>query len=89
MQKKTLTIINKLGLHTRAASKLVELTSKYKSTINLVYNNKKVNGKSIIAVMTLAACYDTQIEIIIDGEDEAELMSYIEKLFRDRFQESE
>lgn len=89
MQKKTILISNKLGLHTRAASKLVALTSKYKSTVEIIYENKKVNGKSIISVMTLAACYDTPIDIITNGEDETELMSLIVQLFEDKFHEYE
>lgn len=89
MQQKKVKIANKLGLHARAAAKLVSLTSKYSSKVELIYNNKSVNGKSIMGLMMLAASEGSILEIIVDGEDELELMSHIESLISNKFNEGE
>ena len=70
MIQQTTTIINKLGLHARAAAKFVTQASLFDSEIFLKRNNQKVNGKSIMGVMMLAAAKDSEIELIIDGVDE-------------------
>lgn len=87
MQKKKLLIINKLGLHTRAAAKLVAITTKYKSNIEIIHKNTKADGKSIIGLMTLCASMDTEIEVITNGDDEIELLQAIEKLVINKFDE--
>lgn len=89
MQKKQITIINKLGLHARAAAKLVQTASLFSSEISVVYNEKKANGKSIMGIMMLAASRGATIEIIISGADEVQAMQSIEELILDRFGESE
>jgi phosphocarrier protein len=89
MLKKTITIINKLGLHARAAAKLVSYASRYASTIRIIRNNQEVNGKSIMGVMMLAAAKGSNIELLIEGEDEVDAMAAIENLINERFGEKE
>jgi len=89
MLKKTVTIVNKLGLHARASAKLVARCSRYASEIVLVRGDKRVHGKSIMGVMTLGASKGAEIELIVDGEDEAEAMADIEALIADKFGEGE
>ena len=89
MVSKDLTIINKLGLHARAAAKLVALASNYQSEILLEKKGKKVNGKSIMGVMMLAASQHSVITITTTGEDESAAMTDIEKLFTNYFDEEE
>jgi len=89
MQKKTITIINKLGLHARAASKLVATASSFESNILIGKDEKLIDGKSIMAVLMLAATKGTIIEIIADGEDENEALQAIYNLINRRFDEEE
>ena len=89
MQKKTLTISNKLGLHARAAARLVALTNKYPCKIELICKDRTVNGKSIMGVMMLAASIGSQIDIVTDGEDEITLLEELEKLIVNKFYENE
>jgi phosphocarrier protein len=89
MQTKSLTIINKLGLHARAAARLVQVASKYDCDISLSLNGRKVNGKSIMGIMMLAASKDTTVEITAAGPDEAAAMSSLESLILSRFGEDE
>lgn len=89
MRRKEIMIINKLGLHARAAAKLVQTASSYSSDISVRHNEKKVSGKSIMGIMMLAASKGSTIEIIASGEDEAEALDAIEALVDDRFGEKE
>lgn len=89
MLQKTTTIINKLGLHARAAAKFVTQASLFESEINLQRNNQNVNGKSIMGVMMLAAAKDSEIELIIDGIDEKQAMQSLLELIENRFGENE
>ena len=89
MQVKTVTIINKLGLHARASAKFVSTASRFGSHIDIKRNNKIVNGKSIMGVMMLAASKGTEIELHIHGEDETEAMQALLNLIADRFGEEE
>ena len=89
MEKRQLTLINKLGLHARASMKLVDLASGFASDIQLHYNNTTVDAKSIMNMMVMGATCGTTIEVIIEGEDEAAAMTAIAQLFNDRFGESE
>lgn len=89
MIKKNIKIVNKLGLHARAAMKLVNLASRYQSKILISYNNREVDAKSIMNVMVLAASCGATIELIVSGEDEQEAMQALEKLINDKFGESE
>lgn len=89
MSHKKVTIINKLGLHARASSKLVQLSSKFASEIHIKHNDKKVNGKSIMGVMMLAASQGTEIELIADGNDQQQAIQALEQLIQDRFGEQQ
>ncbi|HFD92481.1 MAG TPA: HPr family phosphocarrier protein [Gammaproteobacteria bacterium] len=89
MIRKDIPVINRLGLHARAAAKLVTLASEFSSAIQLERDNKRVNGKSIMGVMMLAAGQGVTLRVIVDGPDEQEAMESIENLFRQRFGENE
>ncbi len=89
MVSKDLTIINKLGLHARAAAKLVALSSSYQSEIFLKKEGKKINGKSIMGVMMLAASKGSIVTVMASGDDEAEALTSIENLFNNYFDEEE
>ncbi|MFQ5469121.1 MAG: HPr family phosphocarrier protein [Gammaproteobacteria bacterium] len=84
---KEMQIINRLGLHARAAAKFVTLASEFASDIKVKKNNKQVNGKSIMGMMMLAAAKGSTIEICIDGSDESEAMKNLEDLIDQRFGE--
>lgn len=87
MISKEISIKNKLGLHARAAAKFVTLASNFASDVYVARGNKKVNGKSIMGVMMLAAGKDTTIEITVDGPDEQIAISRLEELVNQRFGE--
>ena len=89
MAKKTLTIINKLGLHARAAARFVQVASGFESEIIVVHGNKEVSGKSIMGVMMLAAGRGSSIQIIANGRDEEIALNKLEELVLDRFGENE
>jgi phosphocarrier protein len=89
MIRRNVVIINKLGLHARAAAKLVSLASRYKSDIKLAKNSVEVNGKSILGVMMLAASLNTTLELIADGPDETDAIEALEDLINRRFDEAE
>jgi phosphocarrier protein len=82
-------IINKLGLHARASAKLTRLASSFKCEVMLSRNNRRVNAKSIMGVMMLAAAKGATIGIETDGEDEADAMHAILNLINDCFGEDE
>ena len=81
-------IINKLGLHARASAKLTQLAARYKSDVWIARNGKRVNAKSIMGVMMLAAAKGTVISIETDGPDEQAAMQAITTLIADCFDES-
>lgn len=89
MISKKITLINKLGLHARAAMKLVNIASRYQSEVILKYGNREVNAKSIMNIMALGASCGAEIELIITGADETEAMAAIVKLINNRFGEAE
>lgn len=88
MIKSTITIINKTGLHARAAAKFVATAAAHKSSIK-VGTEKLVDGKSILSLMMLAASKGTVLNIVIDGEDEQEALRAIETLVENFFDEGE
>ena len=81
-------IINRLGLHARAAAKLVQTASRYGSEVTILNGAKEVNGKSIMGVMMLAVTQGTEIEICTDGSDAEEALQALETLVSERFGES-
>lgn len=89
MQQATLTIINRLGLHARAASKLVNLAKRFQSDIQLTHGSASADAKSIMSVMLLAAPVGSQIGLAVTGTDEIEAFAAIRDLINDRFGEAE
>jgi len=89
MISKQITIINRLGLHARAAAKLVSCASGYQSSIHLQRNGQRVNGKSIMGVMMLAASQGSSLEVEVSGADETEALQALEALVNDRFGEDQ
>ncbi|MEY3909319.1 MAG: Phosphocarrier protein HPr [Pseudomonadota bacterium] len=82
-------IINKLGLHARASAKLTQVANQFKSDIWIEKNNKKVNAKSIMGVMMLAASQGSDITITTEGSDEKDALNSIVALINDYFGEGE
>jgi phosphocarrier protein len=82
-------IVNKLGLHARAAAKFVTCAGAFASRVQVERNGRKVNGKSIMGVMMLAAAQGTSIRLEIDGEDEKDAFTALKQLIADRFGEGE
>ena len=89
MIKSEITIINKLGLHARAAAKLVNTASTFSSQIQMGNGQRMIDAKSIMSVMMLAASKGTTLEIEIDGRDEDLALSAIEEIINDKFGEDE
>lgn len=89
MATQPITIINKLGLHARAAAKFVTLATKFDCDVSLIRNTRTVNGKSIMAVMLLAASKDTELQIQCTGSDEKVAMEALTSLINNRFDEAE
>jgi phosphocarrier protein len=89
MTRRELTIINRLGLHARAAAKLVSTATRFSSTIRIARDGKSADAKSIMGVMMLAASRGTVISVEADGDDEAQALDAIERLILDRFGEDE
>ena len=87
--RKEVTIVNKLGMHARAAAKFVNLASTFGSEIELEKSSRRVNGKSIMGVMMLAAAKGSQIVIHADGEDAQQALADLEALIANRFGEEE
>jgi phosphocarrier protein len=87
MQERKMTIVNRLGLHARAAVKLVSLCSKYVSSVVLVVNGRRANGRQLIAILLLSASMGTQISIETRGPDEVEAMAAVTRLVSNGFGE--
>ena len=86
---KNIEVINKLGMHARAAAKFVKIASGFSSHVDVEKNGQRINGKSIMGVMMLAAGKGSFITLHIDGEDANDCMHALEKLINNRFDESE
>lgn len=87
MIRETTKIINKLGLHARAAAKLSHLCNTFKSEIFLIYKDYRVNAKSLLGILTLAASVGNNIDIEATGTDEKDAIGAIVKLFHSKFDE--
>lgn len=87
MVEEKVEIINKLGLHARAAAKLSHLANKFNSNIFLIYNKDTVNAKSLLGILTLAASVGNTITIQAKGNDEEKAVKAIVKLFKSKFDE--
>lgn len=89
MITRELQIINKLGLHARAAAKLVKLSSSFASNIDIEKEGQRVNSKSIMGVMMLAASCGSTVTLRAEGDDEAQALDAIVDLINRRFDEEE
>ena len=89
MRQQEVDIVNKLGLHARASAKLTQLAGSFKCEVWLARNGRRVNAKSIMGVMMLAAARGTTVSIETSGPDEEEAMSALLGLIEDKFGESE
>jgi phosphocarrier protein len=89
MQRREVEIVNKLGLHARASAKLTQLAAKYQCDVAMARNNRRVNAKSIMGVMMLAAGKGAKVTLETDGPDEAEAMDALVALVADYFGEGQ
>lgn len=89
MIQQELEIINKLGLHARAAAKLVKLASSFASGIDIEKEGQRVNSKSIMGVMMLAASLGSKVTVFADGDDEQQALAAVVDLINRRFDEEE
>jgi phosphocarrier protein HPr len=89
MQQREVEIINKLGLHARASAKLTQLAAKYQCDVQMSRNGRKVNAKSIMGVMMLAAGKGSKVLVEVDGPDETVAMDAIVALIGDYFGEGQ
>lgn len=86
---KEVEIVNRLGLHARASAKFVTCAGSFKSLVQVERDGRKVNGKSIMGVMMLAAAQGVRLTLHVEGEDEAAACAALEALIADRFGEGE
>ena len=89
MLQREVEIINRLGLHARASAKLTQVAGQFKSDIWVSRNGRRVNAKSIMGVMMLAASQGSTIVLETDGPDEADAMQAVSQLIASRFDEDE
>jgi len=89
MQKRTITVSNKLGLHARASAKLTQAASKFQSGVWISRNGRRVNAKSIMGVMMLAAGIGSTVKVEAAGKDADAALAAILKLIQDKFGEGE
>ncbi len=90
MRESTILVVNRLGLHARAAAQLVRLAARFTSSITVFRSDRNVfaNAKSILSVLALAAAKGTELVVTVEGEDEAAALEDIEMLFANGFGES-
>lgn len=88
MVSKKIILKNETGLHARPASELVKLTSKFKSNIDMIVGEKRVNAKSMLGIMSAGITANTEIIIECDGEDEEDALKEIEAAFENKFGEN-
>jgi phosphocarrier protein HPr len=89
MIKTSINISNKLGLHARASAKLTKLAGSFESDVFMSRNDRRVNAKSIMGVMMLAAGLGSVVELEVDGADEAAAMAALTALINDKFGEGQ
>ena len=87
MIKKKLTILNKLGLHARAAAKVVSIANEFESTIKITKDGKNADARSIMKLLMLSASQGSSISVEVDGTDQNDAMRSIEELFNNKFDE--
>ncbi len=87
MEEREVTIKNRAGIHARPAALIVQTANKYDSQISFEKDDDKVNGKSIMGIITLGAGYNTKLKVIAEGKDEKQAVDAIVALFEKRFEE--
>ena len=87
MTEKEITISNRAGIHARPAAVLVQAAKDFKANIYLEKENSRINAKSIMGILTLAAAYNTKLKIIAEGEDEEQAVEALAHLFESKFEE--
>lgn len=87
MEEREVTIKNRAGIHARPAALIVQTANKYDSQISFEKDDDKVNGKSIMGIITLGAGYNTKLKVIAEGDDEKQAVEAIAALFEKRFEE--
>ncbi len=87
MIEETIQIVNKLGLHARASAKLSHLANNFKSDVFLKYKGDRVDAKSLLGILTLAASVGNEISVVVDGKDEKKAIKEIVGLFEQKFHE--
>ncbi len=87
MTSAQVTVKNRAGIHARPASLIVKTANKYKSDLFFERGDTKINGKSIMGIITLGAGHKTEITVITEGEDEKDALNAIVSLFENRFEE--
>ncbi len=87
MTTKKVTIKNRAGIHARPAALIVNTANEYDSEVYLEKDEMRINGKSIMGIITLGAGFNSEISVMADGEDEAEAVDAIAQLFENRFEE--
>lgn len=89
MLKREVEIVNKLGLHARASAKLTQTSGQFQSDVFIIRGGRRVNAKSIMGVMMLAAAKGTKVELEVTGADEFDAMEAVVALISDKFGEGE
>ena len=87
--EKTLTIVNKLGLHARAATQLMQLANQFDAKIILVKGEKQADANSVLGLMMLESHQGEQVKVVVEGKDEEQALKAIETLIEGRFNEDE
>jgi len=87
MIERTVTVKNRAGIHARPAALIVKTANSFSSKLYIERDTMKINGKSIMGIITLGASYKTEFKIIVDGTDEETAADAIEQLFLNRFEE--
>ena len=87
MQNRNFIIVNRLGLHARAAAQLVQMANQFSSDVVLIKDDIEVNGKSIMGILLLAAPKGTELTVTVEGEDEEQAMAVVAALIEDGFGE--
>jgi phosphocarrier protein len=87
MVRKEFTVLNKLGLHARAAAKIVQTSSQFQSRILIIKNGREADAKSMLDIMTLSCPQGTRIELCAEGKDAAEALAALAVLFDNKFDE--
>lgn len=87
MEEREVVIKNRAGIHARPAALIVQTANQFESQISFEKDNDRINGKSIMGIITLGAAYNTKLKVIAEGDDERNAVEAIVELFENRFEE--